>query len=380
MSQAIESYISQGNLIETLGECMRDNKNNLGLLLAKINQKYETNPDFFAILNQLYTNVNKENINNIEIINIDESGTNSNFPLIENQISSKIIRVMMHCNWTSSEELCNLWNKMSKGNYTWNNIKIVWEEPVDYYVVINCPAPNSNIFLQLNKTIIFQMEPHMDKRSDLWGEWSNPFTHLFKYVASHNTTYNNNEWHLSKTYTQLTNEQVIKDETVCNILSTILSDNYKDPGQIKRIDFVKFLESKGMIVHVYGSNKFEWTNYKGSLPYHQKDNGLFPYKYTFNAENFSTKGYYTEKLIDGILSESLVFYNGCINIRDYIDERAYVWLELSNFEDDYNKIKQAIENNLWEERIPFIKSAKEKILNETNFFPRLEKIILQEEK
>ena len=72
MSQTIESYISQGNLIEALGECMRDNKNNLGLLLAKINQNYETNPQFFSILNQLYKNVNGESMNNIEINNIDE--------------------------------------------------------------------------------------------------------------------------------------------------------------------------------------------------------------------------------------------------------------------------------------------------------------------
>ena len=67
-----------------------------------------------------------------------------------------------------------------------------------------------------------------------------------------------------------------------------------------------------------------WNNYKGSLPYHQKDQSILPYKYSFNVENFEIKNYYTEKLIDGILGETLVFYHGCPNIKDLIDERAYV--------------------------------------------------------
>lgn len=374
MSQVIESHIAQGNLIEALGECMRDNQNNLGFLLAKINQHYETNPQFFSMLYQLSKNTKGDYMNNVEVYGIDENGEDTNPPLLENVVVEQpIIRVMMYCNWTSSKGLCDLWNKMSKGNYTWNKIQIVWEEPADYYVVINCPP--IDVFPPAKKTIVFQMEPHMDRRPEMWGDWANPPEDTFKYIGIHKTSYNNNEWHLSKTYNQLLTEQVVKDDTVAHILSTVLSDKYQDPGHIKRIDFVKFLESKGLPVHVYGGNKFEWKEYKGSPPSHQKDEAMFPYKYTFNVENFSTKGWYTEKLIDGILSESLIFYNGCTDLRLYVDERAYVWLDLSNFEDDYNKIKRAIENNLWEERLPYIKAAKQRILNDTGFFPRLENII-----
>ncbi len=35
----------------------------------------------------------------------------------------------------------------------------------------------------------------------------------------------------------------------------------------------------------------------------------------------------------------------------------------------------AIQTNLWEERLPYIKKAKNKILNEQSFFPVIEKII-----
>lgn len=371
MSQIINQYISENNIIEAISQCMRENKNNLGLLLAKIIIPTETSSEFLTIYEQIKQNVNGEKLNNIKVPYAEEE-FNENPPLLEQQ-ESTIIRVMLYCSWTSSQELCNLWNKMSKGNYTWNNIMIVSEEPADYYVIINRPPQDAVI--DPMKTIIFRMEPYMENNLEAWGEWANPLANNFKFVGFHSEHYNNNEWHLSKTYSQLLSEPVDKNKELNKILSTVLSDKYKDPGHIKRIDFVKFLETKGLEVHVFGGNKFEWKDYKGVLPPHQKDDAMFPYKYTFNVENYDIKGYYTEKLIDGILAESLVFYNGCPNIKEYLDERAFVWLDLLNFEDDYQKIKNAIENNLWEERLPYIKETKNKILNETQFFPRLENII-----
>ena len=69
------------------------------------------------------------------------------------------------------------------------------------------------------------------------------------------------------------------------------------------------------------------------------------------------------------------YYDKNSNIKDYIDERAFVYLELKNFENDYEIIKSAIMNDLWSERIEYIREAKKKILNELQFFPRLEKIV-----
>lgn len=314
----------------------------------------------------------------------DKLNNNSEYNKLSFQIISKLdknifkqkyIKVLLACNWCSSKELCDIWNKMSKGNYIWNNIQIVYQEPCDYYCIINQPPKNLKIILE--NTIVFNMEPHMDKKSDLWNEqWMNTDKNKFKWYGSHDKHYNNNEWHISKTYTELKNEEIIKDENLSSILSTVLSDKYKDPGHIKRVDFIKFLQLKNDIkVDVFGGNRFMWDNYKGSLPYHEKDNALLPYKYIFNVENFQINNYYTEKLIDGILSECLVFYHGCPNIKEFIDEKAFIWLELSNFEEDYKLIKKAIEEDWWTKRLSYIKQAKTKILDELQFFPRLEKII-----
>ncbi len=276
------------------------------------------------------------------------------------------ITIKLLCNWTSSKELRNDWNKMTKGNFTWNKIKVIHEGESDYYIVINSTQEKTDP----KKTILFRMEPNMEK-DKRWGDWSSPNLEKFLKIYDHRTEYNNVEWHLGCTYSQLMNTKIEKTST----LSTILSSKYKDPGQIKRIDFVKFLEKKGVGIDVYGDNKWNYKNYKGSLPYHSKEKGLFPYKYTFNCENNSIKNYFTEKIVDGILSECLVFYSGCYNLRDFIDKRAFIHLELSNFESDYQIVKKAIEDNEWEKRIGIIRQEKQKILNHLQFFPRIEALL-----
>ena len=339
MLRLIDDYIFTGNISMAINECNNIKYNNLGFFLGNIKTEIDNN-------------INNQYVFFPKIANI-----------IEDQLNTDIIRVRMLCNWTSSEKLCNLWNKMSKGNYTWNNISIVWEEPYDYNVIIN----DTSEYTIPEKTIYFLMEPLTFNI-----EHSCKYIRYFKHDMF---THNNFEWHLSKTYRELQDFQIIKDNNLDTYISTVLSSKYKDPGHIKRVDFVKFLESKNLHIDVFGEDTYNYINYKGDLPPHCKDNGLFPYKYTFNVENNNIPGYTTEKLIDGILSECLVFYSGNYNIKQILDERSYVYLDLINFEEDYRRILQCIENDEWSKRINIIKEVKHKILNELQFFPRLEKII-----
>jgi hypothetical protein len=289
---------------------------------------------------------------------------------IELKIPEKI-KINLTCNWCTPQELTDIWNKMSKGNYTWDNIQLTTAEDPDYYVVINKPSFPLTAEMK-KKTILFRMEPKMSEDIQQWGEYADPIDSDFLRVFRHEKRdYNNNEWHLSKTYDQLSKEIIVKNPEYDNVLSTVLSGKYQDPGHIARVDFIKYIESKGVEVHVYGTNRWDYKNYKGTLPYHKKDDAIFPYKYSFNAENNSIANYYTEKLIDGILGECLVFYSGCYNVREYIDPRAYVYLELSNFEEDYKTIQKAIKEDWHTQRLPYIREAKRKILNELQFFPRI---------
>lgn len=357
MSQ-VEKYISEYKIENALSECLKTKQYYLGLLIAKITNK---NTDFFCQLKHSLMTKTKE-------ISVHKTP-------IESKNISKPPKTMIKtlCNFMSPQNTKEYFNKFSKGNYTWNNIELVTHNKPDYYVVINAPPMTESIIPE--KTIVFQMEPYMYKNNHMWGSWANPDKNKFFKVCDHKTEFNNNEWHLSKTYTELQTFKVEKSKKLSNVLSTVLSSKYQDPGHVKRVDFVKFLDSKNFPVHVFGNNKWDYKDYKGSLPVYCKDNAMFQYKYVFNAENNNIKNYYTEKLIDGILSECLVFYSGCYNVKEYIDEKAFVHLELNDFEKDYKIIKKAIEDNLWEQRLPYILKMKKKILEEYQFFPRIENII-----
>ena len=344
MSKVIDNYIENNNIEKAIEESKNMDFLNLSSLLSDIN-KTRNFPYILPL----------EEINNLP--------------------REKIIKVKLYCNWLNSKQLCDLWNKMSKGNYTWNNIKVCWDDKYDYQVVINMPLMGDENEIQKDKTIVFRMEPYMEKDYFRWGGWSNPDPSLFLSFNSHSLSFNNCEWHLSKTYSELMTESIFKDYNIQSRVSTVLSSKYSDPGHKKRINFSKFLNTKDDIcLDVYGQD-LGYKNFKGSLPLHNKDNGLFPYKYTFNAENNQIDNYFTEKILDAILAECLIFYNGPRNIRDYIDERAFVWLDLEDFEHDYLLIKKAIEEDWWFDRISYIRAEKQKILNEYQFFPRIEKII-----
>ena len=54
----------------------------------------------------------------------------------------KPVRIQLLTNWTSSADLCRLWNKMSRGGCRWGGIEVTWEDrDVDFYAVFNAPPP-----------------------------------------------------------------------------------------------------------------------------------------------------------------------------------------------------------------------------------------------
>lgn len=296
----------------------------------------------------------------------------------------RLLRVKMLCNWCSSKELCDEWLKLSMGNYIWNDIQITWEDSdIDYYVIINKPKPGD--VYKPEKTVIFHMEPWCGEAWQTWGvktwgEWAKPDPAKFLQVRSHDKFCNTGFWQLNMTYTELKEKSVVKSESLGNIISSICSSKYFDPGHKKRIDFMKFIETKNdscVKLHIYNEdNQHGFASYAGKArPSVDKEKGILPYKYYFMCENNVEKNFITEKLWEPILCESLCFYWGCPNVSDHVDPLAFVQLDMNDFEGSFQIIKNAIETNLWEQRLPAIKAAKQRILDEYGFFPILEGVL-----
>lgn len=381
----IDNFISQKNFSEALNECVRSNYNHLGKLLSIIiNSQTKSNKNNQHIISQLEKNISgfkkegqvisaSDELNNNERLFSEDD--NEEIKEVENNSSSfKYIKILQ--NSKSTEELKEYYNKMTKNcSYSWNNIKITTNEKPDYYIIIDLPSQGDSI--ELEKTIMLSSDPIQSvKNKDIWNQLYNvkdKLLHYFDYTHNHNII----DWNINKTYRELQHMNIVKDNNLDSTISSIISGNLTSSGDVKLMDFIKFLQQKDITINVFGSDKWETKNYKGPLENNHTDKAVFPYKYMINCETNKNRNYLSHRLIDGILSECLVFYSGCSNIKELIDEKSFVWLELSNFEEDYQTIKKAINENWWEQRLEHIKNAKHKILNELSFFPTLEKIINQ---
>jgi GR25 family glycosyltransferase involved in LPS biosynthesis len=301
----------------------------------------------------------------------------------QGQQQQQHIRVRMTGNYWTSQQLCQEWSNLTKGNHTWNNIQFTWEtNNIDYYIIINRPCNND--YYDPAKTIVFQMEPWCYNPAHnwgvkTWGEWAEPDESKFLQVRSHRNYYNNGFWQLRSSYTELTNAVNI-EKYDHSIISTICSSKYFDEGHIKRIDFLKFIELKDdplVSFHYYNhDNPFQFKNYMGlARPNIDKEVGIMKYKYYFMCENNAEHNFITEKLWEPILCNCLCFYWGCPNASDYIDPRAFVQLDMHDFEKSFALVKQAIAENWWQQRLPFIIQERKKILEYYAFCPTVERII-----
>jgi GR25 family glycosyltransferase involved in LPS biosynthesis len=302
----------------------------------------------------------------------------------ETCISSRKIRVRMMGNyWPSSKQLCDEWNNLTKGNYTWNNIQFTWEtNNIDYYVIINMPCNND--YFNPARTIVFHMEPWCyDPRCNwgvkTWGYWAEPDESKFLSVRSHKNACNVGFWQLRSSYTELKNATII-EKYDHSIISTICSSKYFDDGHIKRINFLKYIEERNDPVvsfHYYNhDNTFNFKNYMGiARPNIDKERGIMKYKYYFMCENNAEHNFITEKLWEPILCQCLCFYWGCPNVADHVDPRTFVQLDMNDFEKSFEIIKQAIQEDWWQQRLPFIMEERTKILEYHAFCPTVERII-----
>jgi GR25 family glycosyltransferase involved in LPS biosynthesis len=289
---------------------------------------------------------------------------------------SAYTRLKMLCNWCSSEQLCKEWANMYLNDKSWKNIQMTASDDpreIDYYVIINSPPADAQFVPE--KTIIFQMEPWItDPEKNwgvkTWGEWAIPDPAKFFKVFTHKTHLNNVQWQID--YHFYTQPIEANKE---NKIVTICSEKNFDKGHLLRNNFINFLETMtNQQIEVYGrENYHQFKNYKGVVPADNKYNVYANYKYCLSVENNSEHNYATEKIWEAILCETLCFYWGCPNLKDYLDEQTFVRLPLEDPIAALKIIQQALAEDWWSQRIGAIKQMKERILNELGFFPFLSK-------
>lgn len=129
----------------------------------------------------------------------------------------------------------------------------------------------------------------------------------------------------------------------------------------QRFDFMRKLMALLPEMHVYG---------RGARPLDDNDkaDALKAYRYHVAIENYIGPHHWTEKLSDAFLGLTLPFYAGCTNAADYFPAESFIAIDIRDPEGAARIIRQAIENNEYEKRLPAIIEARRRVLYEHNFF------------
>jgi hypothetical protein len=105
------------------------------------------------------------------------------------------------------------------------------------------------------------------------------------------------------------------DKTKRAMCSLIASSKQKHEGHKLRHATVEWVRASGVDVDIMG---------RGYKPFAIKTDGLAPYRFSIVIENVRERNYFSEKLIDAILCDTVPIYWGCPNIGDFFDTSGMI--------------------------------------------------------
>jgi len=126
----------------------------------------------------------------------------------------------------------------------------------------------------------------------------------------------------------------------------------------QRFEFMRKLREALPGMEVYG---------RGVRDLDDKAEALDAYRYHIAIENHVGLHHWTEKLADPFLGFALPFYYGCPNVEAYFPEQSLIRIDIENFDQALATIVNAMENNEYERRLPYILEARRRVLEEYNF-------------
>ena len=130
------------------------------------------------------------------------------------------------------------------------------------------------------------------------------------------------------------------------LASLIASSKNSLEGHKLRHEIVKYILKINKNISIMGG---------GYIPFKHKEDGLKSYRYSIVIESISERNYFSEKIVDACLLETVPIYWGAPNITDYFEEKGMIICK------NKEEIKSAINKmniNDYNSRIKWIKVNK----------------------
>lgn len=134
----------------------------------------------------------------------------------------------------------------------------------------------------------------------------------------------------------------------------------------RRYQFVQNLRSRLPELEVFGH---------GVRFIDDKAEAVDPYRYHIAIENHVSRHHWTEKLADCFLGWSLPIYHGCPNAADYFPEDSFIPIDIDKPDEAEEIIRRAIRDGEYERRLPAIREARRRVLEEYNLFAVVSRMI-----
>lgn len=275
-------------------------------------------------------------------------------------------------NWNYPDLFCQTPNNSG----IWEGITFTLEpvKECDYVIVLNYIPKDMEVYCPKENVWAIMQEPYISGISDWMVEGHKQFAKVFThYIFSKSPKYISSQpvlpWHINRSYKELISMQLPKKDKE---ISWVTSNKTHFSGHKLRMSFLKLLQDyKNIKIDIYG---------KGIKYIEDKWDATAPYYYSLAIENSRSKDYWTEKISDCFLSYTLPIYYGCINIAEYFPEKSFIRIDITKPEEALKIIEKAINGKEWEKRLDAIVEARDKVLNEYQFFPFIYKKIEQDNK
>jgi hypothetical protein len=246
-----------------------------------------------------------------------------------------MIRVRVHGGWTTPERsLASFLKYTERGSGRWKDIQLV-SEGHDVLALFNAPRLDG---YDPATTIVFESEPRSTRDAEFHYPYPPSAYKAFYDLERHHGV---GEWFVHP-------DELEDAPAKTRTLSTITSGMDVLPRHRLRRRFVTDGLRQVDALDDFGRAAPGFEPRRGALE--RKVDGLLPYRYTFAAENTREPNYFTEKILDAILCETLAFYDGCPNLELFVDPAAFVPVDMARPSEAITTIRDAIRDDLWSRR------------------------------
>lgn len=282
-----------------------------------------------------------------------------------------LVRLVYPVNWINTFRLIPGFDFNDKKSAKIGDVTFTTDEAdeADLAVIVNFSP--YHLKMRAREAWIFHHEPgnykyfghwlksyeHVDR---VFGSWRTGGKKYEKYFKNLVNTQPSIFWMCREGYDYYKN---LKDVEKTTLISAISSSKTTLKGHRDRLEFLfglkEALKDEDFNFEISGA---------GINTFNSKDEILMPSKYSIVIENTSEPHYFTEKITDAFLCNTMPVYFGAPDIFDYFPKNSLIQLDDLDIEKAKEIIKYTVKNNLYEKNSDSILHAKNLVLNKYNFF------------